>query len=253
MGCLLIHGFTGSPNELLDLRDFLVSKNLTVSVPTLPGHGTYSGDLFNYTWKHWFEQVKAAYFELCEQCEEIYVCGLSMGGTLALHLAAHKPVNGVVALAAPVNFPTWKKLSVRLLKGVYKYRHKRGGEDVRDQSAKPKLGSYQRYPYIAVVQLFRLVEHVREDLSEISQPILVMHSQQDHTVDFHNAQIIMESVHSTAKRLVELRNSYHVITVDYDKTTVMEEVFKFVQMHSKSLKRKAGSSKLTSVGKQRAQ
>ncbi|MFQ5771366.1 MAG: alpha/beta hydrolase, partial [bacterium] len=173
VGCLLVHGFTGSPNELVELGEFLACKKLTVSIPTLPGHGTHAGDLFNYTWQDWFDCVKAAHLELQNTCEEVFVCGLSMGGTLALHLAAHKPVQGVISLAAAVDFPHWQKLAARSLKGIIKFRHKKGGEDVREQAAKAKLGSYQRYPLYAVDQLFQLIDHVRADLSELTRPILI--------------------------------------------------------------------------------
>ena len=54
VGCLLIHGFSGSPRELLGLRHYLESAGVTVSLPTLPGHDTSPADMFNYTWQDWF-------------------------------------------------------------------------------------------------------------------------------------------------------------------------------------------------------
>lgn len=239
VGCLLVHGFTGSPNELLELGEFLASRKITVSIPTLPGHGTHSADLFNYTWRDWFAAVKAAYQTLDQACQEVFVCGLSMGGTLALHLAAHKPVNGVIALAAAVEFPRWQKVAARKLKGVLRFRKKQSGEDVRNQSAKTRLGSYRRYPYYALDQLFQLVEHVRDDLSEVTQPILIMHSRQDHTVSFANSDWIVKSVGSKDKRKVDLEQSYHVITVDVEKARVWQEVFDFIRKHSKLVESKS--------------
>ena len=236
VGCLLVHGFTGSPNELLELGTFLAEQNLTVSIPTLPGHGTYSADLFNYTWRDWFECVKQAHADLTQTCKEVFVCGMSMGGTLALHLAAHRPLAGVVSLSAPVRFPGWQKLAARYLKGVVKYRKKRGGEDVRDTSAREWLGSYRRYPLYAVDQLFQLVDHVRQDLPEIEQPILVVHSRQDHTIDFGNAQLIFDSVRSQDRQKLELERSYHVVTVDVEKEKVQAAVLAFIRSHARVLK-----------------
>jgi carboxylesterase len=236
VGCLLIHGFTGSPNELLELGEFLASKKLTVYIPTLPGHGTHSGDLFNYTWRDWVDAVKTAYHELKAICEEVFVCGLSMGGALALHLAAHEPsVKGVVTLSAAIQFPGWKKLAVNGLKRVIKFRHKKNGEDVRDTSTRPRLGSYRRYPYFAVDQLFELLEHVRGDLPEVTQPILIIHSRKDNTIPFSNSEKIYRLVGSTDKRKVDLQESYHIISVDVEKERVREEVFGFIQHHSQLL------------------
>lgn len=247
VGCLLIHGFTGSPNEHLELGEYLSNKNLTVSIPLLPGHGTYSADLFNYTWRDWFECVKAAYQDLLGRCKEVYVGGLSMGGTLALHLSAHYFVNGLISMAAAIELPVWKKILVKNLKGIIKFRKKRGGEDVRDVSAKLKLASYQRYPFYAAEQVFHLMDHVRNDLPEISAPILIIHSRFDNTVPFSNSELIFNSVASQDKRKVDLEQSYHVITVDFEKDKVKKEVFNFIQSHSKNLKAKGKETIAKSV------
>ena len=222
--------------SLLELWDYLARQNITVSMPTLPGHGTYSADLLNYTWRDWVDCVKVAYDALAAQCEETFVGGLSMGGTLALHLAAHNTVNGVISMSAAMDLPSWKKVTVRFLKGLKKFRNKRGGEDVRDQTAKEQLASYQRYPLYAADQLFQLIDHVRNDLPEIQAPLLVLHSKQDNTVPFSNSDLIFNSVSSKDKRKVDLEASYHIITVDFEKEKVKEEAFKFIQSHSKILK-----------------
>ena len=223
----------------MELADFLAGHNVTVSLPTLPGHGTHAADLFNYRWQDWFDCVKTEHRRLAKVCDEVFVCGLSMGGTLALHLAAHRPVQGVIALAAAVQFPPWQKYGVRLAKNIIKFRRKKSGEDVHDGVAKAKLGSYRRYPYYAVDQFFQLVEHVRAELPEIEQPLLIVHSPGDHTVDFENAQIIFDSVASTHKRKVELQDSFHVITVDVEKELVQQEVIAFLREHSALLKKPA--------------
>lgn len=233
VGCLMIHGFTGSPNELLELGEWLAGKRLTVSIPTLPGHATHSADMFNYGWQDWVAAVEGALQELQTVCEDVFVCGLSMGGALALHLAANTPsIKGVITLSAPAQFPPWKKIAVRLLKRIRKFRYKKGGEDVHDVSTRPRLGSYRRYPYYAVDQLFQLVDHVRGELHNVVQPILIIHSRNDHTIPFHNSEMIYNRVSSPDKRKVDLTQSYHIITVDFEKEQVWSEVFGFIQNHS---------------------
>lgn len=210
----------------------LRKQGFTVAIPTLPGHGTYSGDLFNYSWRDWFSCVKSEFEALRKRCDEVFVCGLSMGGTLALHLAAHRPVQGVIALAAAVEFPGWQKYTVKAAKRVLRFRHKRKGEDCRDAGQKSKLQSYHRYPYSAVEQLFQLVEHVRQDLPEVEAPLLVMHSHQDHTIKFDNSWIIFNSVGSRVKEKIDLDESYHVITADVERERVKKEVVRFIVEHS---------------------
>ncbi len=249
VGCLLIHGFTGSPNEWLDLGEVLVKKNFTVSIPTLPGHATHSADMFNYTWRDWFTCVKEAYEDLNKVCKEVFVCGLSMGGALALHLAAHRPVQGIVALSAPVEFPAWQTNSIKLVKRLKKFRYKKNGEDVRDTSMKPKLASYQRYPLYAAEQFFKLLDHVRGDLPEVTQPILIMHARNDHSVAFSNSEIIFDEIGSKEKTKIDLEESYHVITVDVEKERVKKEMLSFIKAQSKILRSKPAKKAAKDVKK----
>ncbi len=244
-----MHGFTGSPNSFSELVPFLQKQGFTVAIPVLPGHTTHAADMFNYTWRDWYACVTDAFAELNSNCEEVFVCGLSMGGTLSLHLAAHERVQGIVSMAAPATFPRLQRIGVRYLHGFIKFRRKKGGEDVRDEKAKAKLRSYRRFPYYAVDQLFRLTEHVEADLPEVRAPILVVHSVQDHSVPFADAQIIFENVGSKSKRKVDLQESYHIITVDCEKELVQKEILAFIREHSillqKSSSKKAGSKSTT--------
>ncbi len=232
VGCLLIHGFTGSPNEVLELGKFLAKNDITVSIPTLPGHATHSADMYNYTWYDWFECVKQHYFDLRQKCDKVVVAGLSMGGVLALHLAAHQEMAAVISLAAPVEFPKWQVAGVKAIQQFKNFRYKKNGEDVHDISIRPKLGSYRRFPYYAVNQLFSLVEHVRDDLPEVYQPILIMHAQKDHVIPFSNSELLTQCVGSKEKYKIDLHKSYHIITADCEKELVMQKVLEFIKKHS---------------------
>jgi hypothetical protein len=47
VGCLLIHGFTGTPQNIRPLGDFLPRRGLTVLAPRPAGHGTTVDDFEN--------------------------------------------------------------------------------------------------------------------------------------------------------------------------------------------------------------
>ena len=49
---ILVHGFTGSPYDMKELAEFLVSKGISVKVPLLAGHGS-----------HWTQLEKTSYFD----------------------------------------------------------------------------------------------------------------------------------------------------------------------------------------------
>ena len=85
---LLIHGYTGSPREMLWLGTQLHKAGYTVSIPRLPGHGTNKEDFIATSWKDWLRRVYDEYLDLSEAYQTVYVGGLSMGGVLTALLAA---------------------------------------------------------------------------------------------------------------------------------------------------------------------
>ena len=54
-GCLLIHGFTGSPSEMLPLGQYLNNLGYTVHGVRLKGHGTTLQDMAHTRWKDWLD------------------------------------------------------------------------------------------------------------------------------------------------------------------------------------------------------
>src|SRR5512140_2984466 len=96
-GCLLIHGYTGTPFEMRMLGDFLAQAGYTVLAPRLSGHATQPEDMLRGRWQDWQASVEDG-LNLLKGCtERQVVMGLSLGGVLALLTAARFPVSGVVS------------------------------------------------------------------------------------------------------------------------------------------------------------
>ena len=89
---LLLHGYTGAPSEMRPLGDYLHALGYTVSCVRLPGHGTSIKDLEATTATDWYGAAEAECLELLARFDSVYVAGLSMGGLLAMKLAAKLPV-----------------------------------------------------------------------------------------------------------------------------------------------------------------
>ena len=102
VGCLVLHGLTSSLATVSNLLPYLEARGIPHAMPTLRGHGTRPEDLRGVTWHHWYEDAERALDELLDRCERAVVMGLSMGGVVALHLAAQRPerLAGVVTVAA---------------------------------------------------------------------------------------------------------------------------------------------------------
>jgi len=101
-GVLLLHGFTGSPFEVRALGQALHGQGYGVLAPALPGHATTHTALRDVTPEKYLQSAEDAFEEIRARYARVYVIGLSLGGTLALHIAANKPVAGIIAISAPV-------------------------------------------------------------------------------------------------------------------------------------------------------
>src|SRR5438128_12657349 len=100
-GCLLIHGFAGTPPEMRGLGEYLAAAGYDVMGPLLAGHGLSPEAMALTRWTDWAASAQLAYETLRQDCAEVFVAGQSLRGTLALHLAATNPDGtGVVASGA---------------------------------------------------------------------------------------------------------------------------------------------------------
>lgn len=230
-GVLLIHGFASTPPELRRLGEVLASRGFRCYAPMLPGHGTTPQDLERTRWQDWAACVAAAFDELASECDDVVVAGQSMGGTLALHLAAHDlRVRGVATLAAPI----WLSGPLPPLLPLIKHavRWHRAGDDVDlwNPDAVEELYSYGIRPTRSIDELRRVCAVVRKELAEVRAPVLVVHGERDRTIDPRCArEIARRLIGSEAVQLEMLPRSGHGISVDVDRDRVNDDIVQWFE------------------------
>lgn len=230
IGFLFLHGFTATPYEGKELTEILHGElKLTVSAPLLPGHGTNPEDLKRIEWRDWTAFALKKYRELKAQCRSVVVCGQSMGGTLALNLAATEPVNGIITLAGAVFLKDWRLYLLPVARHIIPYQYKSKGPDVKNKNLKKTIPSYHKYPVRSIHQLLKLMDHTRQKLPSITAPALLVHSDKDRTINFGNLQYIYDHISSTRKEMLVLENSYHLISLDIEKERVFNRIKSFIQ------------------------
>ena len=233
VGCLLIHGFTASPQEVSGLGRWLAAAGLTVNGVLLAGHGTTPSDLNETTWRDWYASVEAGYWRLAAHCRSVFVLGLSLGGALSLHLAAHRPVAGVVAMAAPLEVGEPLLPLASTIGRVMPTLPKSSKSDWFDPEAAGRRVAYDRYPLLAAAQLANFLRHLRDDLADVRVPALLIHSYQDRRVPPSNMPLIYDMLGSEDKRMVWIDGSNHILTDDAQREQVWRLCREFVVARSR--------------------
>ncbi|WP_428265267.1 alpha/beta hydrolase [Haliangium sp.] len=243
---LVVHGFTGTPFEVRHLGEGLSAHGHPCVGPLLRGHGTSPADLDATRWEDWVAGVTAAFDELRGQHERVAVVGQSLGGLLALYLAAERgeEMVAVGSLAAPLwltplaRATVWATRPDRWLRGrlgrTLGALPKLRGSDVRDLDSKRQNPCYQSVPIAALHELVAFMEVVAGRLSAVRVPTLVMHGTQDHTAPYACSEHIAATVGAPWVVHRALAESYHLIAVDVERDLVVEEVAGFLARVSRS-------------------
>ena len=231
VGALLCHGFTGSPASMRPWAEHLAAAGFSVELPRLPGHGTHWRDMTLTRWPDWFAEIERGFERLRDRCDTVIAMGLSMGGTLATHLAARagdgpEGVHGLVL----VN-PSFRSDS-RALRALPVARHvvphvKGFGNDIELEGA-DEVG-YDRVPLPALASLTELWTVVQQELPRVTQPVLAFRSGRDRVVEDSSLELFRHHVGSRDVTVEMLPRSRHVATLDHDADLIHEHSVAFAR------------------------
>jgi carboxylesterase len=230
VGVLVIHGFGGSPRSLEELATRCADAGYSVALPLLTGHGLTPEAMETTRWTDWTADAEEAYEWLRARTDRVFVCGLSMGGTLALRLVAHHPeAAGLVSINTLTKHPLEWAMHVLGRLGLPRWMNAIGNDSKAegvDEKAYPKL------PTRAFRQLALLLADVRPLIPRIHCPALLFSSSVDHRVPPVNQRELFGAIASVDKTFVELHDSYHLATMDNDRELVFARTLEFVSLHA---------------------
>lgn len=228
VGCVLIHGFTGSPAEMRLLGEYLNARGFSVSGPLLAGHGTRPEDLNRTRWQDWVASAEKALLQLRAQCSTVFVGGLSMGALVAVHLAIMYPDVAGIALYAPALAIANKYLPLLpLARHIIKQWPKEASTDFTDPEAAGRIWHYPSYPTAGVYELLKFQKVVRAELKDVRVPAIVFYSTRDSSIAPTAGQLTFEGLGSADKELVVLHNSGHVLIVDSERESIFARTYGF--------------------------
>ncbi len=229
-GCLLLHGFTGTPSEVRPIGERLAAEGYAVIAPELPGHSTRAEDLAQTRWPDWFGAALAAWDELGKTASVRVAAGLSMGGLVVLHLVHERPAEvAAMALLAPaleLANQRQAELSIWLAALPWVPRRlammpKRGGDPLR--------ANYDQIPLRALASMVELQRRVRSELAAIRAPALLCEGGQDPTTSPRAFDVIASGLGSTIVRRRRFEKSGHILPLDEEGPAVVDAVASFFE------------------------
>jgi len=229
VGVLLLHGFSGTPLEMRPLGEALGMHGRSVLAPRLPGHGTQIEDFAKVPWEQWVEAGMEGFDRLRSTCDEVFVCGLSMGALIAAHVCAEKPASGLIAMAPALSVkqPLW-------LTGLVKFVWPRfpNTPDTRHEEGNAPVWCYDNLPTSAVHELHKLMRATRQVLPQVTSPLLVLHGRHDHTVKEAGVRDYLALVDTGDKELVWLEDTGHGVPFETEREAVFKQCSAFVDKHT---------------------
>jgi carboxylesterase len=235
LGCLLLHGFTATPEEVRPLGDALAGAGFPVRAPRLAGHATTPDDLARTGWRDWVASAEDALAALRTEASRTAIVGVSLGSLLGLLLAARQPydVAAVVCCATPLRLRDRRLQVLRSLRWLPPVQRRyavvrKGNRDISDPAARAASRSYDVIPLPALLSFLQLRGIVRNALGRVTQPALVLHGRNDHVAPVSNLELLRRSLGSRRVESHVLERSWHVVSEDVERDLVARFTIDFL-------------------------
>lgn len=230
LGVLALHGFTSHIDCVADLRFELEELGIPYRMPWLRGHGGDWKDLKGVTSEDWYEDGEDAFLDLLEECEEVIIVGLSMGGLVAMDLAAHyrNQVAGVIGVATALKFKDPLAGLTGVISKVVPFWP--APNSYQDKTLKEKRNrNYAKFPTKAFASLYEYATTVKNRLSFVKAPALLIGSHKDQIIAPSANAIIYEKIESKSKKMVWFEESGHEMLLDLEAKKVRQTIKDFIE------------------------
>lgn len=222
---LLLHGFTGNPNDVKRLGRYLAERNYTVHAPLYKGHGLDPVTLINSNPMEWWDSVIEGYEFLQDKgYEEIAVAGVSLGGIFSLKLGLERETKAICTMSAPAIAKSTESLHKRIVDYAINYKKLSGKYDPEVDTPE-NLSQLMQMPSLENLQA--MINDASNKLHTLETPVHVLRGLEDDSYYCESADLIYSSVSSRIKSVKTFVNSGHILTLGKEKELVFEEVYRF--------------------------
>ncbi|MCA9929196.1 MAG: alpha/beta fold hydrolase [Anaerolineales bacterium] len=246
IGCLILHGFMGSPVSSRDMAQFLAQHGITVHCPLLPGHGNLPYMLHNVSRRDWIAEAEEALAKLRQTVDQIFIMGHSMGAVLGAYLTnKSSDIRGLIMLAPLYDVPdpriklAW--LGKYFMPWFYPLKHKDADNeiflgrvkdfnpdiDIHDPSLSDWLMQATRIPLSGVAQMVAMSRLGRRLWPRLNIPVLILQGEEDPAVSPDTSKKILDLIPGSDKWLELFPDTGHELMRTFD--PVHKKVWHLVQ------------------------
>lgn len=227
LNVLLLHGFAGTPREMLPLGQTLLRRGFSVRAPLLPGHGENLQAMREVCLEDWLEAVVQTYTFMQRDERPIAILGFCLGGALALHLAGQLYPRAIGCLATPAQpLPTSMFPSADGLCSNLKNISDGSSSEVRRWR---QAGCHLAVPDSFFAQYQQLLSKLSSTLADVRCPLLVAQSRDDGITPPQDAELILKAAQSSRRKLVWSQRSGHALPIDVGRRALFQEIVSFLE------------------------
>jgi carboxylesterase len=235
-GVLLLHGFGDTPQTLALLARKLHKSGFSLYAPLLPGHGRNMDSFGKSRATDWVSAARNALVEMRRRHTSVSVVGLSMGGALAVLLAAELgDIPALVLIAPYLGMPRMLRLAASTHWAWERFVgevNSRDPRSIRDPIEREKNLAYGAITGRALFELSKVVKRARKSLGGVKAPTLIIQSREDPRCPPNVAEFALRTLGAKEKKLIWTEGAGHIITVDYGREHVFTEVEHWLKAHT---------------------
>ncbi len=235
---LLLHGFNDTPQSMAYLAAAVHGAGYTVVAPRLPGHGVRLPDMArDARAAQWRSTVAHEYAQLRAAHDTVVVCGQSMGGALAVLLAAAHPELPALVLLAPF-LGMSVGMQFQIVASMWwnfgaPYHIGTGGErSLHDPVARAQTLGPRVFTARMMNELRTVARAAERALPRVVAPTLYLQSREDNRISSEDAERHFAMVGSGEKEQRWVSGSGHIISADYCRDDVARQAIEWFERHA---------------------
>lgn len=228
-GVILMHAYTGSPNDVRQLGRYLNKAGYSVLLPMFSGHGTERPeDILQAGPKLWQENLRQSIeFMQKEGHQELAIFGLSLGGIFAMSAMEDYPE--VIIGGGPLCSPIIAESKTNIIPSFLWYaKTAMKKASVAEAEITSRLPMIEKAVQSQIAEIKIFTSEVFYKMAEVEQPSLLVQAGKDLMIDPQSVYLTEAQLKKSPVEVKWYPESGHVITVGPEKLQLQEDILTFM-------------------------